>query len=89
MLGDTNSVVVAESELALILIGRPEDIIAIREYAWPRVETLDGAFLRNLSLLDDAWVGDLLNEAWNKARDNDRRRQVVHAQTLRRNRMTR
>src|SRR5262249_35864457 len=62
MLNDTNSIIVAESELALIRIGHPEDIEAIRNYASPRVETLDLEFLRNLALLDDPWVEDLLNE---------------------------
>jgi HEAT repeats len=73
MLHDSNSVVVTESELALIRIGHPDDIAAIRDYASPRVESLDGTFIHNLSLLDDAWVEDLLKEAWEKARDNSRR----------------
>ena len=86
---ETNGVVVAESQLALILIGNPDDVRAIREYATPRIETLDGSFLRNLHRLDDPWVEELLEEAWEKATDNQRRREVVHAQTLRRSRMTR
>jgi hypothetical protein len=89
MLADANSIVVAESELALIRIGQPEDIAAIRDYASPRVETLSAEFLRNLSLLDDPWVDDVLKEAWRKAPDNNRRREVVHAQALRRDRMSR
>ena len=53
MLRDTNGGVVNESELALIRIGHPDDIAAIRDYATPRVDRLDGGFLLNLSLLDD------------------------------------
>src|SRR5262249_46579376 len=89
MLSDTNGVVVAGSELALIRIGHPDDIAASRGYASPRVANLDGMFLRNLYLLDDPWVEDLLNEAWEQATDNSRRRIVVNAQALRRDRMTR
>jgi len=87
MLNDTNSNIVVESELALIRIGHPEDIVAIRDYASQRIETLDLEFLHNLSLLDDPWVEDLLNEAWRKATDNSRRWDIVDTQSLRRERM--
>jgi hypothetical protein len=45
-------------------------------------------FLRNLCLLDDPWVEQLLKEEWEKATDNDRRGMVVDAQMRRLNRMT-
>jgi hypothetical protein len=87
MLGDRNEVVVNESELALIRIGDPEDIAAIRDYAAPRVESLDATFLHNLYLLDDPWAADLLKEASRKAPDKQRRAIIVDAQTRRRERM--
>jgi hypothetical protein len=87
MQNDTNSIIVAESELALIRIGHPEDIGAIRDYASPRVETLDHQFLRNLSLIDDPWVEELLNEAWRRSTDNSRRWDIVDTQSVRRERM--
>ena len=87
MLNDTNSNIVVESELALIWIGHPEDFVAIRDYASPRVERLDLEFLRNLSLLDDPWVEDFLNEAWRKATDNTRRWDIVETLSVRRERM--
>jgi hypothetical protein len=89
MLTDTNGIVVAESELALIRIGYPEDIAVIHDYASSRVDALSEEFLRNLSFLDDPWVEDLLNEAWQRAADNSRRREVVHAQAMRTDRMAR
>ncbi len=87
MLNDTNSNIVVESELALIRMGHPEDIVAIRDYASPRVETLGLEFLRNLSLLDDPWVEDLLNEAWRKATDDRQRWDIVETLSLRRERV--
>jgi HEAT repeat protein len=51
MISDRNSIVIAESELALIRIGYPEDIAMIHDYASSRVETLSAEFLRNLSPL--------------------------------------
>ncbi len=88
MRNDRNSVVVARAQRALLTIGNPDDIAAIRDYALPRAATLDGEFLNNLYVLDDPWVETLLQEAWEKAPDNARRAQVVGAQTRRRDRMT-
>jgi hypothetical protein len=85
---DGNSVVVSRAQGALLAIGDPDDIVAIRDYAIPRAATLDGEFLLNLHVLDDPWVETLLQDAWDKAPDNARREQVVGAQTLRRDRMT-
>ncbi len=87
MVSDKNSIIVAESELALIRIGNLDDIAAIHDYAEARIETVDGEFLRNLSLLNDSWVDDLLKEAWEKAADNSRRREVAYAQAMRRDRI--
>ena len=87
MLNDPHAGVVNESELALIRIGKPDDIAAIRDYASPRLAALDGGFLVNLSTLDDPWVEDLLNEALKQATDKSRRRLVAHALALRRARI--